>query len=227
MAVTYTLLHRIILLESLVSSNPLETLCETFQQHPRAKIAFLNFMGAAGLADSRDTDSQSHSTLSLKVFNEQNLMFLAGSFQKHAQLVLSENAAALKVTFGAKSTDVEDPNVVLVSIRMKLNHVLSVNESNSEDAKCLLSRTSQKSSIKSSSLSLANKQPGPAREQTFGSNAPPTGTLFSTRKIFQVQGGLVCKEMWRMSTIITWNPPTVITLASLNRVCVHVTTVIS
>lgn len=82
------------------------------------------------MADSRDTDSQSHSTLSFKVFNEQNLTFLVGSFQKHAQLVLSDNAAALKVTFGAKSTDVQDPNVVLVSIRMKLNHVLSVNESN-------------------------------------------------------------------------------------------------
>ena len=32
------------------------------------------------------------------------------------QLVLSQNAAALILTFGAKSTDVEDPNVVLVSI---------------------------------------------------------------------------------------------------------------
>ena len=110
-----TLLHRLILLESLASSTPLETLWETLQWHPRAKLTLLNFT-AAGLADSKDTDSQSHSTLSLKVFSQRNLIFLAGSFRRYVQLVLSQNAAALIVTFGAKSTDVEDPNVVLVSI---------------------------------------------------------------------------------------------------------------
>ena len=89
-------------------------LWETLENHSKAKITLLNYV-ATGLADCKDTDSQSDSSLILKVLSEQNLMFLAASFQRQSQLLLSDNAAALNATFAAKTTDLEDPNVIQVS----------------------------------------------------------------------------------------------------------------
>ena len=89
-------------------------LWETLDSHSKAKITLLNYV-ATGLADCRDTDSQSDSSLILKVLSEQNLMFLAGSFQRQSQLLLLDNVAALNATFATKTTDPEDPNVIQVS----------------------------------------------------------------------------------------------------------------
>ena len=114
-----------ILLESLVSSTTLEILWETLENHSRAKITLLNFV-ATGLADCKDTDSQSDLSLILEVLSEQNLMFLAGSFQRHSQLLLSDNAAALNVTFAAETTDQEDPNVILVSAETSIKNNISL-----------------------------------------------------------------------------------------------------
>ena len=93
----------------------MEFLWETLENHSRAKIILLRFI-ATGLADCKDIGSQSDSSLLPKILNEQNLMFLAGSFQRQSQLLLSDNVAPLSVTFAAKTTDLKDPNVILVSI---------------------------------------------------------------------------------------------------------------
>ena len=92
----------------------MESLWETLEKHSRAKITLLSFI-ATGLADFKDIGSQSDSSLLPKVLNEQNLTFLVGSFQRQSQLLLSDNAAPLNVTFAAKTTDLGDPNVILVS----------------------------------------------------------------------------------------------------------------
>lgn len=112
----FSLPFRLILLESLLTTVALQSVFEALDAHTNARATLLEVIIAR--LDAKETDQSDSKDHGLKsnILTEENLLFLAGTFQNHTQFLLSdENAAALNGVFTAKTTDLQQPAVVLVS----------------------------------------------------------------------------------------------------------------
>lgn len=125
--------YRLILVESLVGSIPLDHLWSCLEaQVNKERLTLLKFLLSRVNDDSKYSDktddvmelafkstqlgdSSSDDELVGKIVNERNLPFFEANYHRHVGQLLSSEAAVLKIAFASQITDLDNTAILAVS----------------------------------------------------------------------------------------------------------------